>query len=135
VDVQRPLNFIPASSPGIHLDRKDLGTIAVALAPTFAGIVIEDALTLGIFLLIGWGAWVYLCVIHAGSRRIRAFIALLATAVYGGIGYRKTVTAREAEQVDTYNHLSIEFVSHLPLADESPNLLYSLSDHPKTGQP
>lgn len=124
---QRRSDSAPVSSV-IHLDRKELGTIAVALAPTFAGIVVEDELTLGIFLLVGWAAWVYLCIIHEGSRSARVFVALLATAVYGGIEYRKTITGRETQQQETYNRLSLEFVSHLPLADESPVLLYSIKN-------
>ncbi len=113
--------------PGIHLDRKEVVLLCVALTPSLAGLIVEDATSLGVFLVIGWAAFLFLCFIHDGSKLYRGLVLLLITLVYGGIGYRKHYVEVEAKQQDVYDHLSVEMLPPT-FRDESPIILYSLKN-------
>jgi hypothetical protein len=131
--VQQPQQSLPQERRSIHLDRKEAILLAVALAPTLAGLVIEDLLSLYILLGISLIALLWVCAIHEGAPRHRVIAAILIAASYCGVAFRKYEVTVQAAQRDARDHLAIEMQGYKLDKNSSPIFVYGIKNDGMSG--
>jgi hypothetical protein len=108
-DLKRQISDLKkGSSRGVHLERKEVVLTVLALCPALAGFFIDDWYPFLLFIALCWLSVLALCAANPGRKWARLSIALLATAVYGGVLCRAYVKRRIAAQEDAFRNLSLD---------------------------
>jgi hypothetical protein len=93
---------------GMRFSPKEILVLVIATALAFAGLAIEDILTVFLCLFLSWAAFLYTCSTHPGSKVWRSILGIAITSVFLSMGARLHGKQLEKEQTDTFNHLQVE---------------------------
>jgi hypothetical protein len=84
----------------MRFEKKDIALLIPATLLAVAGLGPDDPWVVGPCLFISWLTFIFICVIHEGSRRTRAIVGVVITIALFGVGYRRfnSIAKYEAEQ-------------------------------------
>lgn len=129
------MSALPPTSPiarpfpeGMRLSRKEVGVLITGQTLGMAGLVIQDAVFVGVLLAASGAALLYLCWIHEGPRRPRAISAAIIIVAYLLIGISLYWHALGEREQEAFDHISIQMLPP-DFTGDPPTILFQIKNN------
>src|SRR5437016_13359585 len=73
----------------MRFEKKEIALLIPAMLLAFAGLGPDDPWVVGPCLFFSWATFIFICIIHEGSRRRRIIVGTVITVAIFAVGYRR----------------------------------------------